>query len=209
MRKIFAVVFTLLITTMFTQASTKLIKHKIKRGETLYSIAHSNHTKVKTLCKINGLKKTSILKIGQIVKVPTKNTTKFVKIKRQKKGSKFIAIAKRKLGKRYVWGASGTHNTYDCSSFVKYVYRQQGINIPRTSFNQSKYGKYIPRKKLREGDLIFFDTSKHRKGYVNHVGMYIGHGKFIHASSAKKKVIITSLDKRFYSQRYRGARRPS
>ncbi len=116
--------------------------------------------------------------------------------------------AKKKLGKRYVWGASGTKNTYDCSSFTKYVYRKNGIAIPRTSIMQSKHGKYVKRKDLKKGDLIFFDTSKRRKGYVNHVGIYLGNNKFIHASSAKKKVVVSNLSK-FYGQRYKGARRPS
>ena len=67
----------------------------------------------------------------------------------------------------------------------------------------------IERSDLKKGDLIFFDTSKKRKGYVNHVGIYLGNNKFIHASSAKKRVVITSLNKNFYSKRYKGARRPS
>lgn len=121
---------------------------------------------------------------------------------------RITSAAKEKLGKRYVWGASGNGNTYDCSSFVKYVYKKNGINLPRTSINQSKFGKHIERSQLEKGDLIFFDTSKKRKGYVNHVGIYLGDNKFIHASSAKKKVVITSLDKNFYSNRYKGARRP-
>jgi len=122
--------------------------------------------------------------------------------------TKLITDAKKKLGKKYVWGASGKGNTYDCSSFTKYVYRKNGITIPRTSIMQSKHGKYVKRKDLQEGDLIFFDTSKKRKGYVNHVGIYLGDNKFIHASSAKKKVVVSDLS-RFYGQRYKGARRPS
>lgn len=125
------------------------------------------------------------------------------------KCQRIISIAKQKLGKRYVWGASGNKNTYDCSSFVKYVYKKNGIELPRTSIMQSKVGKFVKRDELRKGDLIFFDTSKRRRGYVNHVGIYIGDNKFIHASSAKKKVVITSLNKTFYSNRYKGARRPS
>lgn len=115
-------------------------------------------------------------------------------------------IAKSKLGKRYVWGAVGP-KVFDCSGFTSYVYKKAGVNLPRTSIIQSKYGKYIKRKDLQTGDLIFFDTSKQRKGYVNHVGIYLGNNKFIHASSAKKKVVITSLAKPFYSGRYKWARR--
>ncbi|MEY3089758.1 MAG: hypothetical protein RL113_74 [Pseudomonadota bacterium] len=122
---------------------------------------------------------------------------------------RMISVAKTKLGRRYVWGASGTQNTYDCSSFTKFVYKSIGIYLPRTSIRQSKYGKYVKREELKRGDLIFFDTSKEHRGYVNHVGIYLGDNRFIHASSAKKKVVISKLEKNFYSQRYKGARRPS
>ncbi len=124
------------------------------------------------------------------------------------KCQRITSLAKTKLGKKYVWGASGNKNTYDCSSFVKYVYKKQGIELPRTSIMQSKVGKYVKRDELQKGDLIFFDTSKRRKGYVNHVGIYLGDNKFIHAYSAKKKVVVSNLSK-FYGQRYKGARRPS
>ncbi len=125
------------------------------------------------------------------------------------KSAKIISLAKKKLGRRYVWGATGAKNTFDCSGFTTYIYKKNGITLPRRAIAQSKYGKRVSRNNLRKGDLIFFDTSKRRRGYVNHVGIYLGNGKFIHASSAKKKVVITSLHKSFYSQRYRGARRPS
>ena len=248
----------------------KLAKHSIKKGETLFSIAHKHHTTIAEVQKVNGLKKNDTLKIGRVLKVPTntyhvpktkiaKKTThkkkhirvarytkksnkklaasfakletitleknKVVKHKKSatfslsniffskksssSKSAKITSLAKKKLGRRYVWGATGTKNTFDCSGFTKYVYKKNGITLPRRAIAQSKYGKYIARKNLRKGDLIFFDTSKRRKGYVNHVGIYLGNGKFIHASSAKKKVVITSLNKRFYSQRYKGARRPS
>jgi cell wall-associated NlpC family hydrolase len=108
-----------------------------------------------------------------------------------------------------VWGANGSDDTYDCSSFTKFVYKSIGIYIPRTSIRQSKYGKFVKRDELKRGDLIFFDTSKEHKGFVNHVGIYLGNNRFIHASSAKHKVIITKLEKNFYSRRYKGARRPS
>jgi cell wall-associated NlpC family hydrolase len=127
--------------------------------------------------------------------------------KNNKQSMKMIQLAKKKLGRRYVWGAVGQKNTFDCSGLTKYVCKKNGITIPRRAIQQSKCGKYVSRKNLKPGDLIFFDTSKRRKGYVNHVGIYIGNNKFIHASSAKKKVIITSLNKNFYSNRYKGARR--
>jgi len=132
---------------------------------------------------------------------------KLAHIKKLKAKSKILKnIAKKNLGKHYVWGAVGPRN-FDCSGFTSYVYKKKGIRIPRTSREQSKYGSYVKRKQLRAGDLIFFDTSRRSKGIVNHVGMYIGNNKFIHASSAKKRVVITSLSKPFYARRFKWGRR--
>ena len=239
--------------TLSGHAATKTTKHTIKKGDTLTSIAKKNKTTVSAIAKANGIKTTHSLKLGKVLKVPTKatttkkrkkkrvasrsrsserqlaNTLNSVKFKKAnaKKSNKFsisdilfsskgtkqskkmITLAKGKLGKRYVWGATGGKNTFDCSGFTKYVCNKNGISIPRTSIMQSKHGKYVSRKNLKPGDLVFFDTSKRRKGYVNHVGIYIGNNKFIHASSAKKKVVITSLNKNFYSKRFKGGRRVS
>jgi cell wall-associated NlpC family hydrolase len=123
------------------------------------------------------------------------------------KSTNITKLAKKKLGRKYVWGAVGQKNTFDCSGLTSYVCKKNGITIPRRAIAQSKHGKYVSRSDLKPGDLIFFDTSKRRKGYVNHVGIYLGDDKFIHASSAKKKVVITKLGKSFYSKRYKGARR--
>jgi len=132
---------------------------------------------------------------------------KLAHIKKLKAKSKILKnIAKKNLGKHYVWGAVGPRN-FDCSGFTSYVYKKRGIRIPRTSREQSKYGSYVKRKQLKAGDLIFFDTSRRSKGIVNHVGMYIGNNKFIHASSAKKRVVITSLSKPFYARRFKWGRR--
>jgi len=125
------------------------------------------------------------------------------------KSTKIIKLAKKKLGRKYVWGATGKKNTFDCSGLTKFVCNASGIKIPRRAIQQSKYGKRISRSNLQPGDLIFFDTSKQKKGFVNHVGIYLGDDKFIHASSAKKKVVISPLHKNFYSKRYVGARRVS
>lgn len=122
--------------------------------------------------------------------------------------NKIVSVAKQKLGHKYVWGAVGKRDTFDCSGLTQYVYKKNGINLPRTSRYQSKYGKYVERDALRPGDLIFFDTSRQQKGYINHVGIYIGNGQFLHASSAKKKVVISQLNQTFYGKRFKVARRP-
>ncbi|HHO42795.1 MAG TPA: peptidoglycan endopeptidase [Epsilonproteobacteria bacterium] len=133
-------------------------------------------------------------------------TSKDIKFVSNPKLAKLPKVAKSKIGTRYVWGGT-TPAGFDCSGLTFYACRLNGINIPRTSIEQSKTGVPVPRNALQPGDLVFFDTSKERRGYVNHVGIYMGDGKFIHASSAKKKVVITSLNSPFYSSRFKGARR--
>jgi len=130
------------------------------------------------------------------------------KSRRTSRGSSnVIRTAKRYLGTRYVWGAEGP-NRFDCSGFTQYVLRKsKGAKIPRVSRKQAYYGKYVSRRNLRPGDLIFFDTSRRRRGYVNHVGIYIGSNKFIHASSAKHRVVISSLNRPFYNARFKWGRR--
>jgi cell wall-associated NlpC family hydrolase len=115
--------------------------------------------------------------------------------------------AKKELGKRYVWGATGP-KTFDCSGFTMKVFRKAGINLPRVSRSQAKVGAKVAFNELQRGDMVFFDTEKHRTGRVNHVGIYLEDGKFIHASSGNKKVVITSFDKKkFYKNRFLWGRR--
>ncbi len=123
-------------------------------------------------------------------------------------GQEIIRTAKRYLGRRYVWGAEGP-SSFDCSGFTQYVMKKsKGITLPRISRKQAYYGKYVSFRNLRPGDLIFFDTSRSRRGYVNHVGIYIGNGKFIHASSARHRVVITSFKSHpFYRARFKWGRR--
>lgn len=106
--------------------------------------------------------------------------------------------AKKHLGGKYVWG--GTHpKGFDCSGYTQYIYKKEGVDIPRTAYEQSKVGKEVSRFRLKKGDLLFFLTDKSRNIPVTHVGMYIGDGKFIHAASKRKGIIITSLDDSRYS----------
>ena len=105
--------------------------------------------------------------------------------------------AKKHLGGKYVWG--GTHpKGFDCSGYTQYIYKKEGVDIPRTAYEQSKVGKEVSRYNLKKGDLLFFLTDKSRGIPVTHVGMYIGDGNFIHAASRKQGIIISSLEKSRY-----------
>lgn len=123
-------------------------------------------------------------------------------------GIKGVSIAKASLGAPYVYGASGP-KSFDCSGFTSYVYKKIGINLPRTSHDQGKAGEPVAKGNLRMGDLVFFDTVGKKDNAITHVGIYIGDGEFIHASSGKnaKKVVISNLNTGYYKDKYVTARR--
>ncbi|MBN2769027.1 MAG: C40 family peptidase [Campylobacterales bacterium] len=103
-----------------------------------------------------------------------------------------IALAKSKLGAKYVPGKAGP-NTFDCSGFVYYIFKEQGRVIPRTSISQSKIGKKLDKSEIQRGDILFFNTANSK--HVNHSGIYLGENKFIHASSGEAySVTISNLD---------------
>ncbi len=115
--------------------------------------------------------------------------------------------AKKLLGKKYVWGATGPY-CYDCSGFTQKVFRDAGIKIPRVSRDQARVGQYVDFAHLRKGDMVFFDTHKTRTGKVTHVGIYLGNGNFIHASSGAKKIVIFNFNqKKYYKNRFLWGRR--
>ncbi len=113
-----------------------------------------------------------------------------------------LDLAQEHLGVRYRYGGMSPSG-FDCSGFVCYVYEQGvGKKLPRTARAQSTYAKIVDKNALAPGDLLFFDTS--RRGHINHSGIYLGEGKFIHASSGKVySVTISTLDKGFYKRAFR------
>jgi len=128
---------------------------------------------------------------------------------KQKVTSKFLPDrienkAKSLLGVKYKYGATGP-SQYDCSGFTKHVFSSQGITIPRTSKEQAKVGKYLRYSELKKGDLVFFRSDNNSK--VSHVGIFIGNGKFIHASSSKKKVVISNMNSNYVVTHFKWGRR--
>ena len=117
-----------------------------------------------------------------------------------------VQNAKTHLGENYVWGGTKP-NAFDCSGYMKYLYEKEGIEIPRTAYQQSKVGQYVERDELEKGDLLFFLTDKKRNIPITHVGLYLGNDKFIHAASKKKGIIISSLSKSKYNKIYVKAKR--
>ncbi len=108
-------------------------------------------------------------------------------------------------GGKYVWGGT-TPKGFDCSGYVQYLFKKHKINLPRTAWSQSKLGQKIILSNLKTGDLLFFNTDKKRGIPVSHVGIYIGNGKFIHAASRKKGIIISPVAG-YYQDRFVVAKR--
>ena len=123
------------------------------------------------------------------------------------RGEDIVALARKYLGTKYVWGGTSPSG-FDCSGLVSYVYAQNGIQLPRVTYNQINVGQSVQPNKLRPGDLVFFDTDRTKSG-PDHVGIYIGGGKFIHAPRPGASVKISSLAESYYMDRWMAGRRIS
>ena len=104
------------------------------------------------------------------------------------KASKAFEFCKSKLGTPYLWGGTGPR--YDCSGLMMKAYASVGISIPRTSKQQSTFGKSVSKSNLQLGDLVFFGSP------VHHVGMYCGNNQYIHSPKTGDVVKISSLSGR-------------
>jgi len=118
-------------------------------------------------------------------------------------GLKAAALARKQLGKQYQWGAEGP-DKFDCSGLALYVYKELGYQLPHSSRSQAKNGKAVSRKEMRPGDLVFFCTSGK---VINHVGIYVGDNKFIHAPRKHKPVSVGDLNNAWWRQRLKAIRR--
>lgn len=104
-------------------------------------------------------------------------------------GSNIANFALNFVGNPYVWGGTSLTNGADCSGFVKSVYSNFGIGLNRTSRAQASNGSAVSLSALQPGDLVFYAPS----GRINHVAMYIGGGKIVHASSPRTGIIVSSV----------------
>lgn len=119
-----------------------------------------------------------------------------------------IYSAQEKLGKPYVYGSTGP-NSFDCSGLSTYAFRQIGVSLKRSAYSQgydSSYDKVEGVGSLRRGDLVFFNTISD-SDLSDHVGIYLGGGCFIHASSGGHKVVVSNLTTGFYNRVFSWGRR--
>lgn len=108
------------------------------------------------------------------------------------------------IGVKYIHGGK-TPSAFDCSGFVYYLFNKHGVSLPRQSAVDYYWkGKFIYKWNLVAGDLVFFSVNTPKQ--VNHIGIYLGNGKFISALPANG-VTITSMNSPYWSSRYMGAKR--
>lgn len=107
-----------------------------------------------------------------------------------------VSVAKSQLGTRYVFGGTSPGGGFDCSGLIRYLARALQLDVPRTAAQQAKVGKAVAteRKLLRPGDLLTFGPAKK----PSHIGIYIGEGKYIHASTTAGKVIVADIDRKLF-----------
>jgi cell wall-associated NlpC family hydrolase len=112
--------------------------------------------------------------------------------------------AERFVGIPYQWGGNTVVEGMDCSGFVRAVYNLCGVNIPRTSAEQFRTGDAIGRDELQDGDLVFFGAGA---DHINHVGIYVGNGRFVHAPRRGDDIKVSSLEESYFVKKFVGARR--
>jgi cell wall-associated NlpC family hydrolase len=111
---------------------------------------------------------------------------------------KVLESAYSYLGRPYRYGGTTPHG-FDCSGFVRYVFGENGIRLGRSSREQAMNGVPVPMSDLKPGDLIFFNMQRSSRCLIDHVGLYVGNGQFIHAASSHPREIkMESLESARY-----------
>ncbi|SHH12746.1 Cell wall-associated hydrolase, NlpC family [Thermosyntropha lipolytica DSM 11003] len=177
----------------------------VKAGDNLWKIARDYGTTVEELKRLNNLA-SDRLNVGDklLVRGVVRDNITPSRSGNLIAGERIIEFASRYLGTPYRYGGNSPGG-FDCSGFVYYVFDQFGISLPRTAAGQFQNGVAVSREELMVGDLVFF--SCYSKG-IDHVGIYVGEGRFIHSSSPRSGgVIYSSLNEAYYARSYVGAKR--
>ncbi|HEU5186752.1 MAG TPA: C40 family peptidase [Gemmatimonadaceae bacterium] len=121
--------------------------------------------------------------LGQARQAPTPTALRTVQVRAPVRGEDVVRTAKQYLGVRYVLGGT-TPRAFDCSGFVRWIFAQHGVNMPRTAKEQAAVGDAPPPGDLQPGDLLFFFGGSG----AQHIAVYVGGDTIIHASSSGKRV---------------------
>ncbi|MDQ0231752.1 NlpC/P60 family protein [Metabacillus malikii] len=183
----------------------------VHSGDSLWNIARLHHTTVDELKAANKLTST-IIKDGQVLKLPLKGTAKEIEPTREHEPIKNIAktnvatqrqqvlqFAKKYIGAGYKFGATlkDAPKLFDCSSYTQLVFKETGIDLPRVSRDQASKGATVTN--LEAGDLMFFTNKDlYSDGRIGHVGIYMGDGNMVHASTSAGVTITKNVLKNSY-----------
>jgi len=120
--------------------------------------------------------------------------------------SDIVSEAMAYLGVRYRLGGASREHGVDCANLVRLVFRdERGLDLPWSASELFRQGETVPQESLRPGDLVFFKNT-YKRG-ISHVGLYIGDGRFVHAASRRRGVVVSELASPYYRAHYAGARR--
>ncbi|WP_419882306.1 LysM peptidoglycan-binding domain-containing protein [Peribacillus sp. B-H-3] len=193
-----------------TEGKSENSAYIVKSGDSLWKIASQFKTSPQSIIDYNHLK-TDALTVGQNLLIPKSGTATAPAPPPEAKpdplpvkdASSVIATAKKMIGVPYSW-AGASPGGFDCSGFIYYVFKNSGYQISRVSAaTYYDLGKTVSAPK--PGDLVFFSTNPASSALISHMGIYIGDGQFIHASSSKG-VQISSLSMSYYQTRFAGYR---
>jgi cell wall-associated NlpC family hydrolase len=190
--------------------------YTVQPGDSLYKIARMYNVTIAALKTSNNLKGT-LIQAGQKFRIPLLPDTTIgatltlldeafqtsddksaepLRVQLAKVGMEMLGIRYRRGGAK--------ESGFDCSGLVKNLFARFNIELPRSSRQQYRQGEKVDRDKLEIGDLVFFSYGGKQP---NHVGIYLGENKFLHAALKAGKVVVSDLNKAWYTVRYIGARR--
>lgn len=207
----------------------------VRKGDTLTQIARAHQITIKELKTLNGFR-SSRIKVGQKIKVPAPQIVESPAHKpakepkpakpavealsrpaaplgdpnlisdeeAQPKRLRLVEAGFQLIGVKYRFSGGSEKTGFDCSGLVKNLFSRFDIDLPRSSREQYKQGEKVDRDKLEIGDLVFFSSGGKTP---THVGIYVGDGKFLHAARRAGQVVVSDLNKIWYTMRYLGARR--
>ncbi len=192
--------------------------YTVQANDNLWLIAQKYNTTVEQIKLANNLS-SDALQIGDRLIIPgslsssgpspsrsyLSNTTPVTeKQNNDSNENELVKTAAKYLGTPYKYGGQSPGG-FDCSGFVRYVFLQHDIELPRTAAGQASVGVHVDKSDLLPGDLVFFTCYSKS---IDHSGIYVGGGRFIHSSSPRSGgVIYSSLSEGFYAKTYYGARR--